>query len=94
MERESIIILLLKAGLPKPEDEKPKMGNKFFLLPQTNTPVTGDPGVSGYSGITRRLPCGITTLWNLLFLLCECMGNGQRLYPEGLSTEVAWKAAL
>lgn len=64
------------------------MENKLFLLSKTNTPAMGDPDVSGYSGITRRLPCGIRTLWNLLFLPGGCTGNGQRLYPEDLSTEI------
>ena len=64
------------------------MGNKLFMLPKTNTRVIGDPDVSGYSGITRRLPCGIPTPWNLLFLLGGCTGNGQTLYPEERSTEI------
>lgn len=79
-------MLLLKAGLPKPQSEKTKMGNKLFMLPKTNTPVIGDPDVSGYSSITK-LPCDITILWNLLFLLGGCTGNRQRLYPEDLCTE-------
>lgn len=42
-----------------------------------NTPVTGDPDISGYNIITK-FPCSA----NLLFLLSG--QSGQRLYPEDL----------
>lgn len=66
---------------------KKKKKNKLFIVPKKNNLVSGDPGVSGYSGITRSLAHGTFTTW-LEHTVLAGRVQGERFSPKNLSTEV------